>query len=66
VVFLNTSGLKAYSDLSSQLENVLSTFPVLLGTFEIFAKPEFMLLFSTEFLLQLVNAWLHSDILNAS
>ena len=60
MVFLSTLGLKDYSDLSLQLQNVLTTFPVLLATFEIFTKPEFMLLFSTEFLLQLMNAWLHA------
>jgi len=53
-------GLMIYPDLRSQLENVLTTFPVLLTTFEIFSKPEFVLLFSTEFLLQLMNAWPHS------
>ena len=47
------------SDLSSQLQNVLTTFPVLFTAFEIFSKPEFVLLFSKEFLLQLMNAWLH-------
>ena len=49
-----------YPDLSSQLQNVLTTFPVLFTAFEVFTKPEFMLLFSTKFLLQLVNAWFHN------
>ena len=49
-----------YSDFSSQLQNVLATFPVLFTAFEVFAKPEFVLLFSKEFLLQLMNAWFHS------
>ena len=33
---------------------------MLLCAFEVFAKPDFMALFSTEFLLQLVNAWFHN------
>ena len=51
--------LKICTNFRIELQNGLATFPVLFTAFEVFAKPKFMLLFSTEFLLQLVNAWLH-------
>ena len=47
--------LKIYFDLGIELQNVLTTFPVLFTAFEVFAKPDFMALFSTEFLLQAMN-----------
>jgi len=43
--------LKIYTNFRIELQNVLATFPVLLCAFEVFAKPDFMALFSTEFLL---------------
>jgi len=47
--------LKIYFDLGIELQNVLTTFPVLFTAFEVFEKPDFMALFSTEFLLQAMN-----------
>jgi hypothetical protein len=44
-----------YTDLGIELQNVLAAFPVLVGAFEIFAKPLFMPLFSTEFLFESMN-----------
>jgi len=44
--------LKVYFDLGIELQNVLAAFPVFSCVFEIFSKPDFMLLFSFELLFQ--------------
>jgi len=62
-VLMTSLLLKIYTNFRIELQNVLTTFPVLLSAFEVFAKPEFVLLFSKEFLLQLMNTWLHTLIL---
>ena len=54
---------KIYINFRIKLQNVLTTFPVLLSAFEVFTKPLFMLLFLFEFLSQLMNAWSHNCIL---